>query len=74
MNQTRSVVVEVDHDLIERLADLAGNLQQSADSIVNRVLREYLDREPRLGDPGDLRGSRASYLELTAREELRDLF
>jgi predicted transcriptional regulator len=68
MTDRTILTVAVAGDLKQPLENLAGSLQRSPDWIVNRALEEYLDRRLRPDhDPGGA-GSKASYIELTARE------
>jgi predicted transcriptional regulator len=64
--------VEVARELQEQLEDLARALGQSPARIVNQALAEYLER--RLRQDRETRGRTASYIEMTAREELQDVF
>jgi hypothetical protein len=66
------VTINVAPDLKEPLGRLAGAVGQSAERIVNQALAEYLDR--RLRPDQATGGSSSSYIELTAREELHDVF
>jgi predicted transcriptional regulator len=64
--------VEVERDLRQPLEDLARALGQPPARIVNRALAEYLERRAR--PDRERRGSTSSYIEMTAREELHDIF
>ena len=64
--------VEVASELQQPLEDLARALGQPPARIVNQALAEYLER--RLRPDRDAGGSTSSYIEMTAREELHDVF
>jgi hypothetical protein len=66
------VIIEVATDLREPLGRLAVVAGQSPDRIVNQALADYLER--RLRPDQATGGSSSSYIELTAREELHDVF
>ena len=64
--------VEVARELQQPLEDLARAMGQPPARIVNQALAEYLERRLRPDrEPG---GSSSSYIEMTAREELHDVF
>ena len=64
--------VEVARELQQPLEDLARASGQPPARIVNQALAEYLERRLRPDrEPG---GSSSSYIEMTAREELHDVF
>jgi hypothetical protein len=64
--------VEVADELRQPLEDLARSLGQPPARIVNRALAEYLDRQLRPDRRAG--GSTSSYIEMTAREDLHDVF
>jgi predicted transcriptional regulator len=64
--------VEVARELQEPLEHLARALGQPPARIVNQALAEYLER--RLRPDRETNGSTSSYIEMTAREELHDVF
>jgi hypothetical protein len=64
--------VEVAHDLRQPLGDLARTLGQPPTRIVNLALAEYLERQLRPDRRAS--GSTSSYVEMTAREDLHDVF
>jgi hypothetical protein len=66
------VIIEVATDLREPLGRLAVVAGQSPERIVNQALADYLER--RLRPDQATGGSSSSYIELTAREELHDVF
>ena len=64
--------LEVERDLRQPLEELARASGQPPARIVNRALAEYLERRSR--PDRERRGSTSSYIEMTAREELHDIF
>jgi hypothetical protein len=64
--------VEVVRELQQPLDDLARALGQSPAHIVNLALTEYLER--RLRPDREISASTSSYIEMTVREELHDIF
>jgi hypothetical protein len=64
--------VEVARELQQPLQDMARASGQSTARIVNLALKEYLER--RLRPDRETGGSTSSYIEMTAREELHDIF
>lgn len=66
------VTIEVATELREPLGRLAVAVGQSPERIVNQALADYLER--RLRPDQATGGSSSSYVELTAREELHDVF
>jgi hypothetical protein len=64
--------VEVACELQQPLQDVARASRQSPARIVNLALKEYLER--RLRPDRETGGSTSSYIEMTAREELHDIF
>lgn len=77
MSQHQTFTVEVAPDLTEPLEHMSAATGQPASSLIDRALREYLDRNwrPPASDPArqQAEGGTSSYIELTAREELLNL-
>jgi hypothetical protein len=71
-NPSGAPAVEVAHELQQPLADLAQASGQSPARIVNLALTEYLER--RLRPDRETSKSTFSYVEMTVREELHDIF
>lgn len=71
MSQQEALTVEVAADLAAPLADMSAVTGQPTTSLIDRALREYLDRNwrPPTSDPAR-QGGTSSYIEMTAREEL----
>jgi hypothetical protein len=65
-------VVEVADELRQPLEDLSQTLGQPPTRIVNLALAEYLERQ--LRPDRRTSGSTSSYVEMTAREDLHDVF
>lgn len=72
LDEANVLTIEVARDLRAPLDQLTRAVGQSAERIVNQALAEYLDR--RLRPDQATGGSSSSYIELTAREELHDVF
>ncbi len=67
MNNGQAMTVEVALDLRQRLEELADSLHQPPERIIDRALREYLDRnDSRTKDRAGT--GTTSYIELTLRE------
>jgi hypothetical protein len=64
--------VEVARELQQPLEELARALGQSPARIVNLALTEYFER--RLRPDRKTSGSTSSYVEMTVREGLQDIF
>jgi len=64
--------VEVARELQQPLEDMARTLGQSPARIVNLALTEFLER--RLRPDRVPSGSTSSYVEMTVREELHEIF
>ena len=72
INPSEVPAVEVAHELRQPLTDLARTLGQPPARIVNLALAEYLERQ--LRPDRRTSGSTSSYVEMTAREDLHDVF
>jgi hypothetical protein len=71
-NPSDMPAVEVARELQQPLQDVARASRQSHARIVNLALKEYLER--RLRPDREISGSTSSYIEITVREELHDIF
>jgi predicted transcriptional regulator len=72
INPSDLPAVEVARELQQPLEDLSRALRQPPGWVVNQALKEYLER--RLRPDLETAGSTSSYVEMTAREELHDIF
>ena len=72
METAELAVIQVARELRQPLEDLARTLHQPPARIVNQALAEFLER--RLRPDRNTSGSTSSYIEMTAREELHDVF
>lgn len=73
MNEDDAFTVKITADLVQPLDDMSAATGQPPAALVERALREYLDRNWRPpasnGARRDAEGGTSSYIELTAREE-----
>ena len=72
MKSSQAPTIEVARELQQPLEELARTLDQPPARIVNQALAEYLER--RLRPDHKTSGSTSSYVEMTAREDQRDVF
>jgi predicted transcriptional regulator len=74
MSEENAFMVEVAADLVRPLEDMSATTGQPAIALVERAVREYLDRNWRPPANSETRteapAGTSSYIELTAREEL----